>query len=443
MKELMKSIRDPTFVPLLLPFCDFELKDLRSLLRDLLTDKVFEFEREAEQLKGYDPACKQRELEIEVCYRLWDLFHYVLDILQIDLDANIKCKWLALIAGRITNDMILIGALIPDLLKKEEQLAPSVVFALIKANLPGSGNLAILINQLRSHDPWIKAFSQLLLKSASPSTLLRTLFRDCYPPETLRFAGRALEETSPSVCEDVFGNFCAPCLFKNLPTSIYYEGMARIVRSCLKNMLAKPAVEDRDLEVLLRGPLNSGFESDHRSLVEEVRSKCSGKDLSKVAVGLPSAVKEESKVRKPQDATGHGSSAYWESHASTSAATTYHREPSSREQIIFECQDYVGLPNIGNTCYINSFLVNLYFSKEFKKFFMEEEFADPTLAMLRKIYLCLDRKDKLPLEKLAREFKATLPPDFSSNDMQHDCMEFGRVLIDKLIMSPGLEVAVP
>jgi ubiquitin C-terminal hydrolase len=98
------------------------------------------------------------------------------------------------------------------------------------------------------------------------------------------------------------------------------------------------------------------------------------------------------------------------------------------------------LPNIGNTCYINSFLINLYFSEEFKRFFSKEDFGDPTLLALRKIFICLDRKDRLPLEKLAKEFKESLPEDFSDNNMQHDAMEFGRVMIDKLMMTKGLEV---
>jgi ubiquitin C-terminal hydrolase len=113
---------------------------------------------------------------------------------------------------------------------------------------------------------------------------------------------------------------------------------------------------------------------------------------------------------------------------------------SRKEQIIFESDDYVGLPNIGNTCYINSFLINLYFCRDFHTFLVKEQPTDKTLNYLVRIFTGLDVKNTLGLQELVRKFKSTLPENFSSTDSQHDCMEFGRELIDKMMMEPTLTV---
>lgn len=113
---------------------------------------------------------------------------------------------------------------------------------------------------------------------------------------------------------------------------------------------------------------------------------------------------------------------------------------SRKEQIIFESEDFIGLPNIGNTCYINSFLINLYFCRDVCKLLREQRSSSKTIDSLARIFEALKIKNPIALQDLVKEFKASLPESFSSNDSQHDCMEFGRELIDIMMTEQSLTV---
>jgi hypothetical protein len=107
------------YVPLVIPFCDFDLKELRHVVRESLSDpKVFEFDKEIEKLRNYEQGKRLKDLEVDIAYRVWDFFYYVQDLMAGERDPNLELKWLALVTGGTTNDMILIGGLIPDILKR-------------------------------------------------------------------------------------------------------------------------------------------------------------------------------------------------------------------------------------------------------------------------------------------------------------------------------------
>ena len=91
-----------------------------------------------------------------------------------------------------------------------------------------------------------------------------------------------------------------------------------------------------------------------------------------------------------------------------------------------ECQNLIGLPNIGNSCYMNSFIVSLYFCSDFNKAVTQNQFKDKSLIYLREIFIYLARKQSENLSKLLLAFKSTLPLEFNNNFEQQDSMDFGR-----------------
>jgi ubiquitin C-terminal hydrolase len=100
-------------------------------------------------------------------------------------------------------------------------------------------------------------------------------------------------------------------------------------------------------------------------------------------------------------------------------------------EVVLQSMEFVGLPNIGNTCYINSMLHSLYFCRSFVHPFYRALPQDKSLIMMQKVYGELRKRDRTNLKTMMAELKAQLPEDFSGNFSQQDVMELGRFLIDK------------
>lgn len=58
------------------------------------------------------------------------------------------------------------------------------------------------------------------------------------------------------------------------------------------------------------------------------------------------------------------------------------------------CTDYIGLPNIGNSCYINAFFIALYFCRQFSGNFFHSKPNDLTLQYLRSLLIHLYHRQR-------------------------------------------------
>ncbi|CAF0851576.1 unnamed protein product [Adineta steineri] len=95
---------------------------------------------------------------------------------------------------------------------------------------------------------------------------------------------------------------------------------------------------------------------------------------------------------------------------------------------------FVGLRNIGATCYMNSFLQTIYFTKKLRKavYALPTDHDDQSHSIplaLQKLFYDLQFSDRaVSTKKLTRSFGWDKPDEFC----QHDIQEFCRVLLDKL-----------
>lgn len=162
------------------------------------------------------------------------------------------------------------------------------------------------------------------------------------------------------------------------------------------------------------------YEKKHRELLANIISKCEG-------YGQPKAISEINTKKSTINAPASNSTLFYNpqshpvahklsQHSSDSVPSPMTHLPhrgssndSRKEQIIFESEDYVGLPNIGNTCYINSFLINLYFCREFRKYIVKQRPSSKTLDCMIRIFNDLDIKNTVGLKDLVHEFKDSLP----------------------------------
>lgn len=68
---------------------------------------------------------------------------------------------------------------------------------------------------------------------------------------------------------------------------------------------------------------------------------------------------------------------------------------------MFECNDYIGIPNVGNTCYINSFIQNLLFCGSFMNAFMKSDIEKyPVYHLLKKLLVQLKERNSAKLGDL-------------------------------------------
>lgn len=82
---------------------------------------------------------------------------------------------------------------------------------------------------------------------------------------------------------------------------------------------------------------------------------------------------------------------------------------------VMQSMEFIGLPNIGNTCYINSMLHALYFCKCFMEPFFRALPEDKSLIMMQKVFGELRKRDRTNLKGMMGELKSHLPEDFSGN----------------------------
>eukprot|EP00347_Sterkiella_histriomuscorum_P008207 403345967 len=102
---------------------------------------------------------------------------------------------------------------------------------------------------------------------------------------------------------------------------------------------------------------------------------------------------------------------------------------------------FKGLLNLGNTCYMNSFLQALYQIKEFRSdlISLEDTESQKQLKIIDKVKMSLFQLQRLYsliygsvrtfIEP--KQFRISLP-DFFKNYEQHDCSEFAKLLLDKI-----------
>eukprot|EP01016_Furgasonia_blochmanni_P039207 TRINITY_DN4841_c0_g1_i1.p1 TRINITY_DN4841_c0_g1~~TRINITY_DN4841_c0_g1_i1.p1 ORF type:complete len:409 (-),score=37.11 TRINITY_DN4841_c0_g1_i1:208-1434(-) len=114
-----------------------------------------------------------------------------------------------------------------------------------------------------------------------------------------------------------------------------------------------------------------------------------------------------------------------------------------------ELVNYRGLINLGNTCYMNSYMQALFMTMMFRELILEIP-VDPGIEAIERDKLAEEPRLKLQapffsLVFLFRDlisaadqnvnpsyFRLTLPEQFSSNFHQHDTSEFGKIFLDRL-----------
>ena len=225
------------------------------------------------------------------------------------------------------------------------------------------------------------------------------------------FIKRLAQDHKIKHLEDIFNNFCKPVLFKEMVSSLYYMEFDRIMR-CLMEIpeLKIGFTEQEGLEIMTK--LNVHKPKEHLKLMEDIFARYSPQSKIKLQTVKESLLKQTTVVGpRPENI----------------AANIKRKESlESKKQLIIECDNLIGLPNIGNSCYLNSFLVSMFFCPDFKKAMMASNFKDKSLRLLKEIYSCLDRKDSQFLNQVIFAFKKALPEEFSGNTYQQDAMEFGR-----------------
>jgi hypothetical protein len=74
----------------------------------------------------------------------------------------------------------------------------------------------------------------------------------------------------------------------------------------------------------------------------------------------------------------------------------------------------------------------MFFCKQFSDIFFHSTPKDVTLSYFRNLLIHLYYKQKKEVHSVITTLKKTLPEEFSSNAIQQDTMEFGRLMIDKI-----------
>jgi ubiquitin C-terminal hydrolase len=183
--------------------------------------------------------------------------------------------------------------------------------------------------------------------------------------------------------QSIVNEFALPILVPNLSASTYFdqlEDLLSIILSSTKQLSLSPA----QLKQIQQYPKHPQHEKAHTAIITNIINKCN-------AFGAPSRIPDSVITSKlSYGSVDTNSPDYHHPHRAGS-------NESRKEQIIFESEDYVGLPNIGNTCYINSFLIILYFCRDFRKFLVKEQPTDKSLNCLARIFTDLDVKNTVGL----------------------------------------------
>ncbi len=100
---------------------------------------------------------------------------------------------------------------------------------------------------------------------------------------------------------------------------------------------------------------------------------------------------------------------------------------------------YIGITNMGNICYMSSFMQALFMTKKFNKLILEARDSGKISARLKQTQALISLFTELSKGNFSGEkevdpikFKQLTPQPFRSSWDQHDTGEFGKIYLDSL-----------
>lgn len=94
----------------------------------------------------------------DIATKLYVMSHMI-EQYDVEVDINVQIRWMCMLEGYKQDEMIVIGAVLRRAVAQETSIKPDQVWSLLKQELLGSGNIGLLIAQLKSTTSMVRTFA--------------------------------------------------------------------------------------------------------------------------------------------------------------------------------------------------------------------------------------------------------------------------------------------
>lgn len=319
---------------------------------------------------------------------------------QKKLPAKVLLAWLALLPVDMKGGLAG-GNYLPiknELLSQQLTMDYTILFDLVMVNLAGTDNLVLLLDKITVDNPVVAEMmiQYCIRKQASIGQLFVLLSQKIRPAKIVDLAREAVARCAlkpvPQFITDLYLKYALPIILKDMMAkSVNFAEGERLIREMLQYPQCLPVGSiSKELANQLMAGISKSHIYEHMVLLQALFNKCM------TAEAAATYCKHlEGYIQKYRDGefVQQNSSMPDSRFRGSAVDVDYHQQ-------VMQSMEYVGLPNIGNTCYINCMLHALYFCRSFTEPYFRAVPEEKSLVMIQKVFGDLRNRDRTKLKQM-------------------------------------------